>query len=417
MQYLQSQQLAFSRDGRTLIELDADAISIIEPGGGTTVRIAFTHVHAAVAFADQIWVAHGRAPQLSRITRDGRPLGRSAVLAEAEDAWLIAAPVGPAAAMWTARPRQMWIDEGGALTAQPAPSSDIVIPLTGRRWVTATGARVVAPSGLACELDAGARILGGAVIQDGTAAAMIVARAAGRELVVISLANGRPQLRQPIASAPVRVAVRRGLVAIRAELRRIALLDLRSGRVIGEISSGEDILDFALDPDGQRIALRGSMLEILPLREAQNRRVSAPVPDALEREFGIDQIFQLRYSISGMASRRWGSAIGEAERKQKNIELSTQRAHGVTKIIRDDMRSSPVFGPAHEHEPFGVGGGVDLGGGQAAPETRWRSRRCGRNSSRKRVHGIRKRPPQSSRSRSRRRSAPARIREARGASR
>ena len=87
---------------------------------------------------------------------------------------------------------------------------------------------------------------------------------------MITLANARPVLRIPVASAVLRVAARRGLVALPLDPRRLAVLELRSGRILGEVATDFDIEDFALDPDGLRVALRApdGAIELSALSEA-----------------------------------------------------------------------------------------------------------------------------------------------------
>src|SRR5690606_38891247 len=120
------------------------------------------------------------------------------------------------------------------LVTAPVPRGcQLAIPLTGRRWILVHGARVTAPSGLTCELSVGSRVTGGAVILDGTAVVVLAERPEGRELTVIGLSNGRLLHRQPVPGAEVRVATRSGLAAIRISRRQLAVIDLRSGRVLG----------------------------------------------------------------------------------------------------------------------------------------------------------------------------------------
>ncbi len=265
---LHSPHLAFSRDGRSLVRVGADRIDVVDASTGATTPLAIAEAHAVVGFVDEIWVAC--AAGLRRVGRAGRALGVIGLPA-APAAMLLAAPVGPAAAVWTATPAVVVLEDRGEVQAVPAPvGCELAIPLTGRRWVTTSGARMVAPSGLSCELAPGSRVLGGTVVLNGSAAVLVVERPNVRELVVVGLANGRPQLRQQVPATTLRAAVRRGLIAIRVDARRVAILDLRSGRAIGEVASDGELVDFALDPDGQRIALRGdgTALEVMWLRDA-----------------------------------------------------------------------------------------------------------------------------------------------------
>jgi hypothetical protein len=272
-----SQQLAFTRDGHSLVTVDRGAVTVVDTRTHGTRRIPVDHAIAAVGFADQLWIAHGHEPKLTRHALDGRELG-AAVALESNDGLLIAAPVGVPAAIWTSTPMLVAIEDAGELTVGQLPSmAELAIPLTGRRFVTASGSRVLAPSGLSCELSAGSRIVGGAVVLDGTAVVVVAERPSGRELVVIGLANGRLQLRQHVIACELRAAARRGLLAMRVAHDRIAVVDLRSGRVAGELACPRDLVDFALDPDGQRIALRGSetAVELLSLRDAFAARPEA----------------------------------------------------------------------------------------------------------------------------------------------
>jgi hypothetical protein len=262
--------VAFARDGRTLISVEADAVTVADPRGRVAVRIPAVRPLAAVGFADGVWIARGATPVLARHALDGRAQGEQA-LPISDGATLIAAPVGAPAAVWTGAPPLAVIAEPAGLARLAGPAgADVAIPLTGRRWVTASGARVTAPSGLSCELAAGARIADGAVVLDGTAAVFAVERPGGRELAVVGLSSGRLQLQRAIPPGMLRAAARRGLVTLLVEPRRFAVIDLRSGRVLGEVACERDVADFAIDPDGGLVALRDGAGEIsvITLREA-----------------------------------------------------------------------------------------------------------------------------------------------------
>lgn len=177
---------------------------------------------------------------LSRFAITGKPIGAPLALA-AGDGTLVAAPVAANAAAWiAATTTTMLVDEAEGLRAIEGPAGrDLALPLTSRRWVTALGGRVIAPSGLACELPSGSRVVGGAIVLDVTATVVLSERAAGRELSVIALASGRPQLHVTFPAALVRVATRRGLVASIVEPGRVHVLDLRSGRSLGDCAIGK----------------------------------------------------------------------------------------------------------------------------------------------------------------------------------
>jgi hypothetical protein len=269
-QSLVSPRLSFARDGRHLVALDAGALTIVELATGAMRRMEIEQAIAAVGFVDQVWLVHGHDRWLARYGVDGRLLDTRAL---AGDGTLVAAPVGNPAAVWGATSLR---DEAGALHLATAPDADLVLPLTAHRWVTISGARVVAPSGLSCELAAGSRVLGGAIVLDGAAVVLHVERRSQRELVVVGLANGRTQRQQGIHPGLPRVATRRGLVGLLVAPRELAIIDLRSGRSLGEVRVDFEISDFALDPDGNHLALRegGAAIQLMTLREALATRTT-----------------------------------------------------------------------------------------------------------------------------------------------
>jgi len=251
---LASPQLAFSRDGHRLVAVDEDGVSIVDLRDRPTRRIAVARARAAVAFSDQVWVVRGGT--VERFEYDGAH--RDVIpFALPEMGAMVAAPVGEAAALYSATPPLALLEDAGALRTGAVPACDVAIPLTGRRWVTVTGARVTVPSGLACELEPGSRVLDGAIVFDGTAVALVVDRASGgRELVMIALSNGRPVLRRGLPLGSLRVAARRGRLGVLVNSRTIVMVDLLSGRVLGEIETPADVADFALDPNGKRAVVR-----------------------------------------------------------------------------------------------------------------------------------------------------------------
>ena len=107
-------------------------------------------------------------------------------------------------------------------------------------------------------------------------------RLRARELAVVGLSNGRLQLRMPLRALAIRVAARRGVAVLQIEPQRLGVVDLRTGRVLGSLATSTTLVDFAIDPDGGRLALRsqGGDLELLPLAQAMAQHASATRPDA-----------------------------------------------------------------------------------------------------------------------------------------
>ena len=103
-------------------------------------------------------------------------------------------------------------------------------------------------------------------------------------------------------------------------------------------------------------------LQSMKGRIDQHQKLVEANKSILMDEFNIKQDFKLQFTINGSASRIWGNAGNDAERKRLNQELSTRRAQNVASGCH------AMFGPDHSYDFFGVGGGVDLGGGVVAPE-------------------------------------------------
>lgn len=70
---IHSSRLQFTRDGRTLIVAEPDAVTLVELRDDTRRQIAIPGVQAVAAFADQVWVAT-QAGAVIRLARDGRQL-------------------------------------------------------------------------------------------------------------------------------------------------------------------------------------------------------------------------------------------------------------------------------------------------------------------------------------------------------
>ncbi len=264
---LRSSTLTFSRDGRFLIAVDPTDVVIVDARDQKVRRLGLANVTSAIGFADQLWTV--RDTVFERWSLDGAPIGVAKPLA-GHDGVLVPAAVGPHAALWSAQPPCALIEDGASVLVGPAPATGLAIPLTGRRWIVASGARVTAPSGLSCELPTGSRVVAGTVVLDGSAVAVIAERPAARDLAIIGLANGRLLLHRPLSGAQIRIAARAGIAVVQAEPRRLVILELRSGRVLGEHATAFDLADLAIDPDGTNLALRGgpSHVELLAMRDA-----------------------------------------------------------------------------------------------------------------------------------------------------
>ena len=280
--------LVFERAGQALIAMDPDAISVVELGaGGRTTRIPIRDARAVAAFADQLWVAT-HDDQLVRMDHAGRPLAPPCALPFSGRAMLQPAPCGPPAAVWSSHPAVALIDDFGQLVATELPAVDLALPLTGRRFVTARGAKLTLPSGLVTALPPNTTVLGGAVMADGKSVALLVGQGGGRQLFVVSLGTGQITQRCAVRSPTLRIATRRSHVIVQLEPRVLWALDLHAGRELGAIAFDHDVADFAIDPGGHRLAVRsdGCAIDLHPLADLLRRSAtsapatSPPAPDA-----------------------------------------------------------------------------------------------------------------------------------------
>lgn len=261
-----SSQLQFTRDGRTLVAAEPDAVVLIEVRGGARRRIAISDVQAVAAFADQVWVAT-QAGALIRLARDGRQLDEHALPAD-PDGVFVPTTIGVPSALWAARESMMVVDDLGALSLIPS-HIDAGIPVAGRRFAHYAGLRLTVPAGRSTTLAHGLAITGGSVVFDGTSLALITEHARGRDLAIVALASGCSLQTVSLPGGTVRIAARRGLAVVRDGARRLALIDLRTTRSLGAVAIGDDVVDVAIDPDGTLLALRlaSGELELAPVRE------------------------------------------------------------------------------------------------------------------------------------------------------
>ncbi|HET9987273.1 MAG TPA: hypothetical protein VFQ65_02115, partial [Kofleriaceae bacterium] len=273
-----SATLGFDRSGRHLVVVEPDAISIVDLHDNQTRRLEHRDARGAIAFDDQVWIATAE-DQLERCDVMGRPIGTPYPLAFAASGVLTAAPCGPAAAVWSSTPALAVIDDFGQLVTTELPDVDLVLPLTGRRYLVARGARLVLPSGVTTQLPA-TNVLGGAVMADGRSATLIVGHAGNRELVTLSLGTGQLGRRYGLTGSHVRIATQRAIAIIQQEPRLLAVIDLRSGRDLGAFALDADVRDFAIDPEGRRLVVRdaGRSIEVHELATLMQGPVAVVVP-------------------------------------------------------------------------------------------------------------------------------------------
>jgi len=206
---VQSSQLQFTRDGKTLVVVERNGVTFVELRGDVRRRIAISGVQAVAAFADQVWVAT-RAGVLIRLGTDGRQIDEH-VLPIDPDGLLIPTKIGIPAALWIGRESVMLLDDLGSLAVIPG-QFDTAIPITGRRFARYGGPRLTLPAGTAVTLASAAQIVGGCVVFDGASLALVTEHPRGREIVVLALASGRPLQTVVLPPGLVRIAARRGTI-------------------------------------------------------------------------------------------------------------------------------------------------------------------------------------------------------------
>lgn len=248
-----SSQVQFTRDGHTLVVAEPDAVTLVELRDDSRRRIAIPGVQAVAAFADQIWVAT-RAGALIRLARDGHRLDEHALPADPEGVLIPTTIDGPSA-LWAARESVLLVDDLGSLAIIPS-HIDAGIPIARRRFAHYAGPCLTLPTGRSTTLRSGHRITGGCVLGEGTSIALIAEHDRGRDLAVLALPSGCQLQTVSLPPGPVRIAARRGLAVVHAAARRLAVIDLRAACPLGAVMVDSDVADIAVDPDGDRLAIR-----------------------------------------------------------------------------------------------------------------------------------------------------------------
>ncbi len=244
--------VSFSRSGRHFAAIETDVVVLFDLARSTSTRVKVGDARTLACFDDQMWIAAG--DQLVRVDFSGRVLGAERLSTNGE--FFVPAPCGPAAAVWTSSPSVTLLDDFGQVIQNEIVGADFVVPMTGRRYLIACGAKMVLPSRAEVPLAPGTKVLGGVITLDARAAVLLTAQAMSRALVTVSL--GQAQITQSIRvpAVTVRVASRTMRVVAHVEPRTLLVLDPR-GRELGSVELDHDVHDFAIGPDGRSCAIRG----------------------------------------------------------------------------------------------------------------------------------------------------------------
>ncbi len=237
---------------------------------GTRRTLVATGVRELAAFADQIWSVG--AAGLERWTLDGRALAEPITLRG--PGLLAPALTGGAAAVWLGDEPRMWLDDLGTFREVPVAAATTFV-FAGRRQVLASHAEVRLGA-VGWSLPAGGKLVGAAALFDGAGVVLIVKRGASVESWT-STAAGTIQHRITLPGDTWRLAARRGLMLVQTSPREITAIDLRFGRVLGQVAHDADIADLAIDREGTLLAIRtGADVSVVALRDAMRTPVRAP---------------------------------------------------------------------------------------------------------------------------------------------
>jgi hypothetical protein len=316
---VQSSQVQFTRDGRTLVVAEPDAVTLVELRDDSRRRIAIPGVQAIAAFADQIWVATG-AGALIRLTRDGRRLDAHALPAD-PDGVLIPTLIDGPSALWAARESVLLVDDLGSLAIVPS-HIDAGIPIARRRFAHHAGLRLTLPTGRSTTLRSGHRITGGCVLCEGASIALITEHDRGRDLAVLALPSGCQLQTVGLPPGPVRIAARRGVAVVHDAPRRLAVIDLRSGRPLGAVVADGDVADVAIDPDGNRLAIRFAIGELQLASIGERMGAATYLPSSLRGAGARDgRSSEIRASAEPSFEARPPMIVGEPDHRPCQTQL------------------------------------------------------------------------------------------------
>jgi hypothetical protein len=261
------------------------AVAIVDVVGGAVLRVPEA-ARVACITCDQVWIAT-REEQLVRYDLSGRMIGEPIALPSVVTPHLEPAPCGSPSAFYG---ELSLVDDFGTLVRLDLGDA-LAIPFTGRRHITVRGTRVTLPSGTSTTLAPNTAVLGGAVLQDGKSFVLAVAQGSARQLLFGSLSSGQIVQRSAVPTTNIHVATRRGHAIVQVSPRTLWCLELRSGRQLGAIELAYDIVDFAIDPDANRLVVKSERgdLEVHDVAE-HLARTAAPVTGTIEViEPAVDQ--------------------------------------------------------------------------------------------------------------------------------
>jgi hypothetical protein len=253
---LRGGSLRVAADGSSVVARDGDELYAIDPRDGSArwrIRIDGVRDHALAG--DRVWaITQTSVVELVLATGAERvrhvvPWGDGPVaavpwlpnlLARGGDApWLLAA-------------------ETGTVTSFAA--CELALPVGGGRILTVRGgvAELERAGTTVWKKTVGDRAVGGALVLEGRAAALCLARPGGAmRVVVINVRDGAVLHALGVTDATqVVFAPRRGWAVVLADTQRLTVIDLRLGRIICSRVESETIDEIAVDASFERVLMR-----------------------------------------------------------------------------------------------------------------------------------------------------------------
>ena len=205
----------------------------------------------------------GHPATVTRHALSGEAIGAPVALPDADAARVLPVRFGPPAALWLGA-ETVWLGlDRNQLELSPLPATgaiDLAVPLTAPAAVLAQGGtlRLTDLGGERWATPAleGSRLIAGSAIFEARAIALMI-QGYAQALVVVSARDGGLQHRIPLSDVTaVRFAARRGYALLRSGEHRLAVVDLRFGKIIKEVEEARVIADIAIDDAAQHIALK-----------------------------------------------------------------------------------------------------------------------------------------------------------------
>ena len=277
--------VTFDRAGRRLLAIEPDAIAVVDLARNTTRRIAHAGARVVAGFDDQIWLAT-RDDELVRLDYSGAVIGAPRALPFAATPMLAVATCGPAAAVWPSSPALALLDDFGELASTALPDAELAVPTGGRRHALVRAARVLLPSGQHAQLPPGTAPIAGLTSPDGK---WLLVLARDRQLTVITLASGQLAQRCTLPAGAVRIAAQRLAAACLVEPDALVLVDLRTGRELGNTSLPCEPRDLAIDPVGGKLVTRSSDDDSLEVHVLADLLARAPVAVAMPAAVAVEE--------------------------------------------------------------------------------------------------------------------------------